>query len=490
MEGLEDLLYLLTRVKSKGWDDAFPDNPYQNFYQQDTSHFHPTGVTGQLLTFLQAIEETKACMDVLNEAQRRLSKRLRRLRRLSKPLVLQDGMNRLPDDVLAIIFEMTHHFSGDGPNQFAVCLSHVSRRFRSVALATPLLWTTIRNNYGENQIREFISRSGRLDLDIKMPLNSGIESFLTVLKDTSHRWRSLEIVEDEAQYFMEELGMTDLPRLRHITYLWPIELSESSILGVSQVEGWGWLVPARGHFQSNLTHVEFHLSEEDEVIEHLATTLHSLENLKDLSLKLQDFTGTRFEPPDRAAYPTPHSVPIDRLAVSILGEMPGYSELLFDALMHLLPSTVELLINAIWPEKLLFDRNREGNFLFPYGPEIKLQTPQSIDVMSTLADLIGSSDDIVKTVHFDTPMAKGPLEWRHHRLNDNHWKRIRSLDHLRFMNCNLFTEPDIESITTKLLRNKPGNGLQSMEIISCKMISEDFLLGLHDEVGDRLKWTL
>ncbi|TDL21202.1 hypothetical protein BD410DRAFT_307978 [Rickenella mellea] len=436
---------------------------------------------------MNAIKEARACMKALNETQRRLGRRLRCLRRLSKPLVLEDGINRLPDDVLAIIFEMTRHFNGDGQYQFAVGVSHVSRRFRTVALATPSLWTIIRDSYGENQIREFISRSGRLALDIKMPRNSRIESFLKVVKDTSHRWSSFEIIDDSTEYIMMELGITDLPRLRHLTYICEVELSTFNMPRLSQVEGWGWLLPAGSWFPSQLTRVEFHLSEDDDVIEGLAKTLHSMQNLQDLSLKLLHFTGTEFVPSDRAAYPNPHSVHIDRLAISILGEMPGYSELLSDAIMHLLPSTVELSINSIRPEMLLF--NSEGKLLFPCDTTIKLQTPQPIDVMRTLADLLRNCDSI-KTVHFDTPMAKGPLEWRHRQLDHNDWERIRSLYHLRFMNCDEFTEPEIEALTTKLLSSEAENGVQSLEVILCKLISEDFLLGIHDEVGDRLKWTL
>ncbi len=87
-------------------------------------------------------------------------------------------------------------------------------------------------------------------------------------------------------------------------------------------------------------------------------------------------------------------------------------------------------------------------------------------------------------------MGKGPLVWRWPRLDNDDWERIRSLDQLRFVNCDAFTEHEIEALTTKLLPNDAGNGVQSLEIISCKMISEDFLLGLQEEVGDRLKWTL
>ncbi|TDL13573.1 hypothetical protein BD410DRAFT_399400 [Rickenella mellea] len=128
MEGLDDLLSLLKRVKTKGWDDAFPDNLYDND-SKEAIRRNPTS-SGHLSTFLNAIEEARVCMSALNEAQRRVGKRLRCLRRLSKPFVLEDGIKRIPDDVLAIVFEMGHHFGG-GRHPFAVGVSHVSRRFRS-----------------------------------------------------------------------------------------------------------------------------------------------------------------------------------------------------------------------------------------------------------------------------------------------------------------------------------------------------------------------
>ncbi|TDL21214.1 hypothetical protein BD410DRAFT_308329 [Rickenella mellea] len=444
--------------------------------------------SGHLSSFLNAIEEARVCMKALNEAQRRLGKRLRCLRRLSQPFVLEEGIKRLPNEVLAVIFEMAHYLDGEGPVQFALCVSHVSRRFRNVALATPLLWTTIHDSFGENQIREFISRSGRLDLNIKMPYSTDIECFLKVIKGTSHRWSSLSIIEQETEYVMMKLGMTDLPRLRYLSYAFPVELTIFSTPRLSQVVGWGCLFksPAGSYLLSNLTHVEFRLYEEDESFKFLATTLHSMKNLQDLSFLLEGRTGEDILLSDNAAYPKPHSVHIDRLAISIVGNMQDYSAPLFDVLIHLRPSTVELSINSNAPYRHLL--NSKGEF-FPYGSTIKFEIPQTIDVTTTLVNLV-QNWDIVRTVHFDTPMAHSLSEWRQNRLHHDDWERIRSLDTLRFMNCDKFSESDIEAFTTKLFQTEAENGPRSLEIVSCKLISEDFLLGLHDEVGDRLKWTI
>ncbi|TDL21213.1 hypothetical protein BD410DRAFT_840682 [Rickenella mellea] len=481
MEGLDDLLNLLTRVKHNGWDDAFPDNPFDNYSTETKRDLPPSR---HLLTFMNAIEEARTCMRALNEAQRRVGKRLRCLRRLGKPLVLEHGIKRLPDEVMAIIFEMGRHFIGGGPYEFGVCVSHVSRRFRRIALATPLLWTAIRDSYPENQIREFVSRSRQLDLVVGMTVHSSARSFLKALKNTSHRWSSLDIIEDNADYLMEKLGITDLPRLRQLTYSHP-HVPMFSLPRPSQAGGWRWEVFSGKWFLSQLTHVELHISG-DELIEEIAATIHRMTNLQDLSLKLENCTvgEEEFELSDDA--PEPHSVPIDRLAVTIFGDMREYAVSMFNALMHFRPSTVELSIHSSRPEMFLYN-STDG--YFPYGSAIKLHTPQMIDVMVALADLLQSCD-IVKTVHFDAPMGSGPLQWRWRGLDSDDWERIRSLDHLRFMNCDQFTESDVEALARNILQTEVESRIQSLEINSCKLVSEDFLLGLHDEVGDRLKWTL
>ncbi|TDL21210.1 hypothetical protein BD410DRAFT_840679 [Rickenella mellea] len=484
MEGLDDLLNLLTRVKKNGWDNTFPDSLYDNDSKEATRL--PIS-SGNLSTFLDAIEEARKCISALNEAQRQVGKRLRCLRRLSKPLVLEDGIKRLPDDVLAIVFELACPLIEDDPSQSAVPLSHVSRRFRSVALSCPSLWTSIYDRYGDNMIREFISRSGRLDLDVNIHSSSRMESFLKLMKDTAHRWSSLDPINCDLESLMKDLGITDLPRLRHLTYISPVELSTDtfSLPNLSQIVAMGW-PPAGSYLLSNLTHVEFHILSDDMFVEDLVTTLYSMKKLKDLSFKLHRCPEENFLLSDNVTHPKAHSVHIERLAISIDGDMQGYSALFFDALMYLWPSTVELSIDSIGPEKFLVDAGGES---FLFGSAIKLQIPRAFDVMTTLMNILRNCD-IVETVHFDTPLAKGPTAWRRRQLRHDDWERIGSLDNLRFMNCDGFTESDITTLARNTLLPEAEQGLQSLEIISCKLISEDFLLGLHDDVGDRLKWTL
>ncbi|TDL13574.1 hypothetical protein BD410DRAFT_399419 [Rickenella mellea] len=293
----------------------------------------------------------------------------------------------------------------------------------------------------------------------------------------------LGLIEDDTEHIMTRLGITNLPRLRHLTYNYPVGLSTFSIPRLSRVEGWGSVLRAESCSLSNLTHVQFCLSEQEGDLEDLATTLHGMKNLQDLFLEVESCTlADDVSPPPVYAF-KPRSVHIDRLAISIIGRMQDYPALFFDALMHLRPSKVEISIYSTEPERFLVNSKKE---FFPYASTVKLQTPHAIDVMRTLMDLVRNCD-IVKTVHFDTPMANGL--WRQRQLYNGDWEQLRSLDHLRFTYCDDFEDSDLEGFTTKLLHTSAESGIQSLEISSCKMSSEDFLLGLHDEVGDRLKWT-
>ncbi|TDL15558.1 hypothetical protein BD410DRAFT_104831 [Rickenella mellea] len=224
--GLDQLLKLLTRVKANGWSDAFAtqadvrvDKRSNELGETSFPYSEP------LLSLRQAMEESRDYLDALNRVQERLRRRLRTLRKDSMPLVLEDGIKRLPDELLVYVFEVGRSMNvpGDSSSFSSIHVSHVSLRFRRIALQTPSLWTTIHKVYGEGQIREFISRSGGLDLDIKMhELNvriSKCHSFLTAMKGTSHRWSSFCLANmKEAAWYTLEYGMNNVSQLRHLTY--------------------------------------------------------------------------------------------------------------------------------------------------------------------------------------------------------------------------------------------------------------------------------
>ncbi|TDL19259.1 hypothetical protein BD410DRAFT_443139 [Rickenella mellea] len=289
---------------------------------------------------------------------------------------------------------------------------------------------------------------------------------------------------------MTELGIPILPSLRHLSYVRRPVVSTFSMPRLSHITGYGGLLPVGIGLLSQLTHVTLHLLREDATgIEEFANALHRMTNLKDLSLNLQGCTvSVHLLPMDTTAFPKPHSVHVDRLAISIADEMREYSALLFDALVHLRPSIYELCLKRKGMDPDMFLRPSKNPLLL-HSHTIKIHTPARFDPLE-IVERLTKVCSTVRMVHFDTPQAEGLIRLFAELLREDAWERIRSIRHLRFEGCDLFSEYTVEVLANNFLRGEAKNGPQCLEVISCKKISEDFLCGLRDEFGDNLKWTL
>ncbi|KAF7968379.1 hypothetical protein HWV62_30873 [Athelia sp. TMB] len=104
------------------------------------------------------------------------------LRNLHTPISI------LPDDLLRMIFEVGTCRDNDAFRCFGELVSHVSQRWRSIALATPLLWRFIRYNYRKtsiNRINAYLSRAKLAPLDIRLDLGMFIFPPMALLKMAS-----------------------------------------------------------------------------------------------------------------------------------------------------------------------------------------------------------------------------------------------------------------------------------------------------------------
>lgn len=96
-------------------------------------------------------------------------------------------ISSLPKELIALIFEAgtylkqkRNHYVAEKRVHFAVLVSHVTRSWRDIALATPRIWTTIRcvksevlhrhqelyPERGRHRTAAFLSRSGSLPVDL------------------------------------------------------------------------------------------------------------------------------------------------------------------------------------------------------------------------------------------------------------------------------------------------------------------------------------
>ncbi|TDL30115.1 hypothetical protein BD410DRAFT_893269 [Rickenella mellea] len=82
-------------------------------------------------------------------------------------LSLRRGLELLPDEILAEIFEMGYTPDLDG-RRFAITISHVNRRFWNISLQLSRLWSTSSNYQGISELEDFLSRSKQAGLSVRI----------------------------------------------------------------------------------------------------------------------------------------------------------------------------------------------------------------------------------------------------------------------------------------------------------------------------------
>jgi hypothetical protein len=206
-----------------------------------------------------------------------------------------------------------------------------------------------------------------------------------------------------------------------------------------------------------------------------AQVLYGASNLRNLSLEFQGSPGL-VDPMPPLEIPKQHSFHIESLKVIV-----GYSvadnmvESLYDILAYLTASLIDFsLLRYIDPGYMTF------SLKFPYGSMIQLQIGPCY-LTDILDDLLGGRN-ILRSLQFKTSSFL-PDEF----YTWPTWSDFPSLRHLRFHDYVMPEKEHVEGMARSLLT---GDNFESLEIISCHKLSEDFLLGLQEELGERLTWSL
>ncbi|KAL5533652.1 hypothetical protein ACEPAG_112 [Sanghuangporus baumii] len=133
----------------------------------------------------------------------------------------------LPDDILARIFELCVEGNQDdcaATMSPEVVLSHVSTRFRSVALSLPSLWSRLSSNMSKRCLQRNLKRSGVAALDVTISghtMSKRLALFIYNVQRECSRWKSFKIYVDDVEAmnsrFLEQLrisfGDLQLPSL-------------------------------------------------------------------------------------------------------------------------------------------------------------------------------------------------------------------------------------------------------------------------------------
>ncbi|TDL22471.1 hypothetical protein BD410DRAFT_898375 [Rickenella mellea] len=495
--GLENLMRLLARVKKHGVQNANAHEVWDDVPRlAGRSIFSNHAKDSKDLSDLRcSLAEAKLCMTALNDVRDHLAKRIEILQDACIPMVLEDGIKTLPNEILSQIFEHGHDMWWDG--KFGTCVSHVSRRFRQVSLMTPILWSTISSFFPDDPIQVFLSCSREKDLEISTLFDCDLseKSFAKLLRP--HLNRVVRLETDDA-HALEHIGLTNFPHLRalHCEYPFYVNLSLWHVPLLSDIFAFN-MVHGPLEFYSHLTCVDFGF------IDGLDTSFLSfsqaaslMTSLRNLSITVSGCSGAVPDSEDIPRSRDFHTVHIETLMINISHSTPrNFVARLYDTLGILFPSTVLLQLTDLVDENPDFLRNSAGN-IFPYGSMMNIRlssvgdTRQSWEQSALLPTLVAACD-VVHTLHIEAPMASlfgprtmaGPV--------DIDWRLFTSLRHLQLLHCNELYVSDVKQLADNLIIGaEPEAGLQSLEILSCQNVSEYYLSGLGAKVGPEIKWKL
>lgn len=237
----------------------------------------------------------KALRSLLNHSEYSIYK----IQKALRPLVLHEGLNMIPNDVLAMIFEKDFE-SNPGYTPRLAC---VNRRFRDVALSLPKLWSALPLGRGKEKLDVYLTRSKDVGLTVRVGL--GMTSIWDVQEVQQHaqRWECVYVEisnEDDKAVAPKSLSF---PRLQSLTVQFI----------PSRTEYWGgfiefnidWKLPALRHltFRSatpiippsvaaNLITLDLRLNSPTELRRYdnaeLLRQLSAMHNLQALSLSLHN----------------------------------------------------------------------------------------------------------------------------------------------------------------------------------------------------------
>lgn len=141
-----------------------------------------------------ALQRLKGLCKALHSLKNYAEYSIYRIEKIFGSSFLHVGINSAPDDVLAIIFEdaVTSTISGQPsgktlPGQVALSIASVNRRFRSLALQQPALWSILPYKHKANLFNLFLKRSGDVALTVFFGPSVPIW-YVEAVKLLGHRW--------------------------------------------------------------------------------------------------------------------------------------------------------------------------------------------------------------------------------------------------------------------------------------------------------------
>ncbi|KAH8118184.1 hypothetical protein DFH11DRAFT_883255 [Phellopilus nigrolimitatus] len=208
VKALDDLTNALSRLKAQG--GALRGNEYWiNGRDSALEHQQPDRAVEESQSSLIRLKKTR---DTLSVLLRDVEHKLEAFRSKALPAIQHRGLSELPDEILGYIFELCGDAElGHGKEEFCNVVSRVCRRFRTIALNLPKLWTRVSNLHNSAELRLRLARSGNRWLTVELSAYKGDDfeerwrSFLEIVLEHKVRWRGFKLLMDLGlSEFLEE----------------------------------------------------------------------------------------------------------------------------------------------------------------------------------------------------------------------------------------------------------------------------------------------
>lgn len=213
-----------------------------------------------------------------------------------QPLALHDGINSMPDEILAMIFESAISSDDVHDKWDARTLASVNHKFRTAALGSRILWSNLSHMKGKKVFKLFLKRSGNAPLTIGVGARPP-KWFMDEVLALGKRWGTVVITKDKND-FMSQVCEYGQRKRAHQTYPKLQALNIYPPLGLSYGDSYSpWNIPTIKYLSctnvitalsdesfASLTTLE--LTTDNNPLKRILRQLYFMRNLQNLSLTL------------------------------------------------------------------------------------------------------------------------------------------------------------------------------------------------------------
>jgi hypothetical protein len=204
----------------------YTDNKYSDYDMDDAV----INVDGAVMQYLATVRRYKIAVEGLSSLSRSLETQMRKMDAVMRPIALANGISKVPDEVLARIFECIYEpWTKMGPEPEDLRL--VCKRFKRVADSQPSLRRDFSSKMPIGRIKARLNPQAQLGLRVEINEHSSysdesattIAAFAKALVPHARRWKDLRFFHvettDRVKQAYEAFKSLELPRLERLT-LW------------------------------------------------------------------------------------------------------------------------------------------------------------------------------------------------------------------------------------------------------------------------------